>query len=282
MRAVDSNAAAHLARNPLGIVALFLLLVYGVAGLVLGTSSSSLSTTERAPLVWFLVIFPVVVLGVFAWLLARHHTKFYAPRDFLDSEGFFRAMTPLERRERLEADVVAAKREIEISAIEAHVEHPPAQALALPIRSNVILAEELAIREIEAEFGRPVLRGVRTTDGQFDGVFRLPDREVAVEVKYTRRPDWLTISSHARVIAESLRGRGRAIPVTVLLAVVCDGLDAPNKARGRHVLERRLSDAGPTIKVRIYDFRELLLKHGLAVEALAPDPGAEPGGCAAG
>ena len=49
--------AQRLSRNPLGIVALFIVLVYGIAGLVLGASSSNLEHSERLPLVWFLVVF---------------------------------------------------------------------------------------------------------------------------------------------------------------------------------------------------------------------------------
>ena len=48
-----SEAAKGLARNPLGIIALFIVLLYGFAALTLGINSS-LQSTERLPLVWFL------------------------------------------------------------------------------------------------------------------------------------------------------------------------------------------------------------------------------------
>ena len=62
--------AKGLARNPLGIIALFIVLVYGFASLVT-LFSSSLSVGERLPLVYFLVVFPVLVLVVFTWLVPR-------------------------------------------------------------------------------------------------------------------------------------------------------------------------------------------------------------------
>jgi hypothetical protein len=46
--------AQKLSRNPLGIIALFIVSVYGIAGLVLGASSRNLEHSERLPLVWFL------------------------------------------------------------------------------------------------------------------------------------------------------------------------------------------------------------------------------------
>jgi hypothetical protein len=58
------NIAKGLSRNPLGIIALFIVLVYGFAALVT-TFNSSFTHAERLPLVYFLVIFPVLVLGVF-------------------------------------------------------------------------------------------------------------------------------------------------------------------------------------------------------------------------
>src|SRR5437588_11486769 len=91
MNVGEFSNAPKLARNPLGIIALFIVLVDGIAGFVLGVSSRSLQPNEKLPLIYFLVFFPVVVLGVFYRLVAKHHEKFYAPGDFPDKEGFFRA-----------------------------------------------------------------------------------------------------------------------------------------------------------------------------------------------
>ena len=86
-----SNTAKGLARNPLGIIALFIVLIYGFAALTLGINSS-LQATERLPLVWFLVLFPVVVLFTFGWLVSQHHEKLYAPGDYKTDEGFLQGM----------------------------------------------------------------------------------------------------------------------------------------------------------------------------------------------
>jgi CheY-like chemotaxis protein len=81
------NTAKSLARNPLGIIALFILLVYGFASLVT-TFAGSLSAYERIPLIYFLITFPVLVLGVFAWLVSKHSGKLFAPSDFKDEENY--------------------------------------------------------------------------------------------------------------------------------------------------------------------------------------------------
>lgn len=67
-----------LSRNPLGIIVLFIILVYGLAALVLIFSDyESFKTEQMQLLIYFLVFFPAVVLGVFAWLITSHHWKLY-------------------------------------------------------------------------------------------------------------------------------------------------------------------------------------------------------------
>jgi hypothetical protein len=83
------DTAKGLAKNPLGIIALFIVLVYGFAALVT-TFSGSLSLSERLPLIWFLVLFPVLVLVVFSWLVSRHGGKLYGPADYRDEENYIR------------------------------------------------------------------------------------------------------------------------------------------------------------------------------------------------
>ncbi|MGD0537491.1 MAG: response regulator [Verrucomicrobiota bacterium] len=81
------DTAKSLARNPLGIIALFIALVYGFASLVTAFAAS-FTATERLPLIYFMVLFPVIVLGVFAWLVSQHSNKLFAPSDFKNEENY--------------------------------------------------------------------------------------------------------------------------------------------------------------------------------------------------
>lgn len=90
-------AAKGLARNPLGIIALFIVLIYGFAAMTLGFNDR-LEVTERVPLVWFLVIFPVIVLLLFGWLVSCHHEKLYSPSDFRSDEIFLKKTIINQRR----------------------------------------------------------------------------------------------------------------------------------------------------------------------------------------
>jgi len=82
--------ATDLSRNPLGMIGLFITLVYGLAVIV--TSSNNLDITLKMPLIYFLVIFPFIILGVFYRLVALHSNKLFMystfslhPLNILDS-----------------------------------------------------------------------------------------------------------------------------------------------------------------------------------------------------
>lgn len=74
------NISPNFVRNPLGIIALFIVMIYAMAGLV--TTSDALAPHERLILVIFLAAFPLIVLAVFYTLVTRHSEKLYAPGDF--------------------------------------------------------------------------------------------------------------------------------------------------------------------------------------------------------
>ena len=83
------SKAKGLTKNPLGIIALFISLIYGFACLVLGTSLKNLQgQCERLPLIWFIIIFPILILIAFTFLVVYHHEKLYAPSDFTDEKNF--------------------------------------------------------------------------------------------------------------------------------------------------------------------------------------------------
>ena len=88
------KTATGLSRNPLGIIALFIVLVYGFAALVTAFPGS-LQAADRTPLVYFLVTFPVVVLAVFAWLVSQHANKLYGPSDYKDENNFVTVVASL-------------------------------------------------------------------------------------------------------------------------------------------------------------------------------------------
>ncbi|MCD8529958.1 MAG: hypothetical protein LRY66_01025 [Saccharospirillaceae bacterium] len=99
------KGAKDFARNPLGIIALFISLIYGFASLLLDSAAEKLTEAERWPLIIFIVIFPMMVLVAFYKLVTKHHGKLYAPGDFKDDKSFLRTLSPEEQEVRLEKEV---------------------------------------------------------------------------------------------------------------------------------------------------------------------------------
>lgn len=83
-----SKSAQGFTKSPLGIIALFIVLVYGFASLVVAFGQDLQEYV--APLVYFMVLFPVLVFIGFLWLVAKHHNKLYGPSDFKDEENFLK------------------------------------------------------------------------------------------------------------------------------------------------------------------------------------------------
>ena len=82
------RTAVKLSQGPLGIIALFIVLIHGFASLVFGLATD-IGESDRSILVWFLVLFPVGVFTVFAWLVSKHHGNLYPPQAFRNEEHFF-------------------------------------------------------------------------------------------------------------------------------------------------------------------------------------------------
>lgn len=123
------NTAKSLARNPLGIIALFIVLIYGVAGLITAFSGT-LEANERIILILFLVIFPFFVLVVFTWLVSKHSEKLFSPSDFKNEENYVKMqMTAV-------ASLTAATRKSDNLTSEADVEKI-VEAVLQTIPSNI-------------------------------------------------------------------------------------------------------------------------------------------------
>ncbi len=92
-----SSTAKSLSRNPLGIVALFVVLVYALACLVFALSPG-LSETEHFIFVLFIVLFPVLIFLFFVWIVTVHHIKLYAPSDFSDEKNFVSLIEKIDQK----------------------------------------------------------------------------------------------------------------------------------------------------------------------------------------
>lgn len=200
----SKGSMKDLVRNPLGIVALFISLIYAFANLLLGVTVSSLTEQERYPLIIFIVLFPVVVLGVFYRLVSKHHGKLYAPGDYKDDQSFLRTLSPEERQEKLEREVAESlpepdgteviARPSEVLSVKPSAERKITADAISPsfaqLYDEIRNTESAALTYLEREYGHAEARdiAIENTGVSFDALLKSGDKPTFAEVKFLRAP----------------------------------------------------------------------------------------------
>lgn len=133
-----ASSARSLARNPLGIIALFIVLVYGFASLVTAFAGA-FTPSERIPLVYFLILFPVLVLAVFFRLVSKHSANLYAPSDYRDEKTFYELQMATASLSAAAASKGEAASLVELTRIVEMVRAAGRSIAERPARSNHVL-----------------------------------------------------------------------------------------------------------------------------------------------
>ena len=180
-----------LVKNPIGIVALFISLIYSIANLVLGATASSLTHDERFPIIIFIVVFPVIVLAVFYMLVSRHHGKLYAPGDYKNDQSFLRTLSQEEKEQKLESEAQETfSTPVENNPVsQTNSESQPRSGQRMAeIRRDLELVESLVVKQLEAELGQRAERdvGVGQPGVNFDALFHTNGKLTFLEIKSIR------------------------------------------------------------------------------------------------
>lgn len=274
------ESAKGFSRNPLGIVALFISLIYGFANLLLGSAISQLSADERRPLVWFIVIFPLVVLCAFYRLVTNHHWKLYSPRDYKSDQSFLDTITAQDKKlrdsiidEELETIAIPSAPLNEVpSSIESseHKQDPttPDYARARAVREKYIQAEKLALIQISNDLGVPVKENVTINKDRsmaFDGIAFDPVTETIffIETKLLTRPFISTTSIREAVYravlgAEQAKHKTPGLKPEMIFVIVTDNMRDDDAARCRERIERATHGAPIDIRIKHYDYNALV------------------------
>lgn len=272
MASFDFNqTAARLSRNPLGIIALFIVLVYAMASLVL--VQGHFEGSERLPLVWFLVVFPPAVLVAFVFLVAKHHTKLYAPGDYRNEDNFVSALDPAARRRRLELEGEEPSSPSEREGRPQPESRPPTGGEPLSARllggaTRYFIAEELVLRKLGTEWQVPIQREVRVGDVAVNGVaFQKDGGAVVVDVKAPRHETLaaravLRAAEQASAAISTLQRHRRS--ARFLIAVLLPNPKSPVDLTNR--LNQLLREKGfpSTVECRVFSIRTLADEFGLS------------------
>lgn len=277
------NNAKGLTRNPLGIIALFVSLIYGFACLVLSTSISNLvANNERLPLIWFIIIFPIIILIAFIYLVVNHHEKLYAPGDFRGDDAFIQTIDENKRKQRIQEEVENLEASpksvdseqneepesntteettiIKPSEVKTEIKSIPESAL-IKMYTN---AEEWSINELSLKYKVPFKSQVklRTQFDNFelDGYGTDSTSTYVVEVKF-----WQTSRSNRRLklkIQEFLTKKSRlersfnkpSRSMKIIIALVYDNLSEINQDELKDYVHEI---GGSNVILEFFDYFEL-------------------------
>lgn len=182
--------------------------------------------------------------------------------------GSVEVQTTAQQAARLETEVkqtAESEQTSESSATPESVETQPETAsIEAPkneeLKSAYVVAEDLALREIQAEFNAPLVRNVSITGEQFDG-FLAADQQHLIEVKFFRLPAKIkTADRMAAKFGASLFRLG-ARSVRGILAIVFD-TDVDIAHERQKFVSAAARNSSIPIDVRIYLFADLRTKYG--------------------
>lgn len=261
-----------LVKNPIGIIALFISLIYAFANLLLGATAGTLDHSERFPLIVFIVLFPVVVLGVFYLLVTKHHGKLYAPGDYKDDKSFLRTLTQEERELKLEKEAQEvqdaqkeAREEIQASGngqanvqpgeTEAQTpvqEKPQSVQRTSDIRSEIQLVESLVVSKFESEFKQRAERdvGIGGTGVSFDALFDTTGKLTFIEVKMVRHPASFSMMLDRILYNAVVADRYLNSNFNLIVALVHE-FDSTELARIENVWRRRTEACPAKVELRL-------------------------------
>ncbi|MFH0728780.1 MAG: hypothetical protein V2B19_20900 [Pseudomonadota bacterium] len=167
-------------KNPLSIIAIFSGLAEVSGSVVMPLVDSNIQHIY----VWFLMLFPCLIVILFFITLYFRPKNLYAPSDYKDEQLFFNLIgdsTLLQKEEATVKEVEEIKNEGEQTKD------------VIELQSKVLLSEQYALSRIEEEFlekvhSNPVLDNAYSgTSAALDGFIWKTDEAIGIEVKYIRK-----------------------------------------------------------------------------------------------
>jgi hypothetical protein len=268
------KSAKGLTKNPLGIIGLFISLIYGFACLVLSTSISNLqSTYERIPLIWFIIIFPLIILGAFIFLVVNHHEKLYAPSDFRNDDSFIETMSGKKIKEKQEKEAellnsadnsVIEIEEPKIKEREEKIEkivEPNESISKIELSNRISDAEDWAVKDLELKYNIAFRTNQRLVSNniklELDAYASSPEKVIIGEIKYWHsnkaiKPLLLSLQNFILKI-NTFKTAFKNKEVELILVVVFDKINEITVNK----IESFLSELDVNVKLEIKEYSKL-------------------------
>ena len=231
-----------LVKNPLSVIAIFA----GLAEVSATVALPQLPAPVQTVFVWFVMLFPVLLVVLFFLVLWVKPQVFYAPSDYRDESNFMKHFVP-----GASAAPVAATRGAQTEGVAGlgALRHPEAGASA---RAEALLAQDLVLGRLASTLGLRFLRDVQLRgrqDLRFDGVAQGAAGAVLAETAllpglaaardFIRDALGRAAQLEGRIPPRELRGAR-----LILAPVLRDGLTDAEQRELEGFLRNRLAEVG--------------------------------------
>ncbi len=193
-------------KNPLTIIAIFA----GLAEISGTIILPFISPENQSIFIWFLILFPSLLVIIFFITLNFNHKALYAPSDYKDEENFlklFKKTPPQEKVKRIKEEIKDSyeiERKDSYENVDQTIILDPENTLpgenqirpdkidahARSLSATYFLAEDLIIKKLSVEYGINIQREVTYTHDNkkfdFDGISAEGKSLTIIEVKYMR------------------------------------------------------------------------------------------------
>ncbi|MCS3459426.1 hypothetical protein [Aeromonas sp. BIGb0445] len=272
-------------KNPLTVIAIFA----AIAEISGTTVLPFIESENQGIYIWFLMLFPVFLVGIFFLTLNFNHKVLYAPSDYKNEDNFLKSFgkaTTEEKEEKLREEVEEAEdsSSTEENASESSGNDAESREASSPsapskhatsfvlnserhasLMANVFLAEKLSIMKLSKDMGLEFKTDVRfeTPSSRkiiFDGLAIDKNKIHAVEVKLFRnehvnpsRLDKVLLESE--LMASQLKGIDSKELVIHFMAVVDNPEVSASRVKER--LSRYLDKYNVNVKLHVVTLDDL-------------------------
>lgn len=269
-------------RNPLTVIAIFAALAEVSGTIVLPFLDVALQGTY----VWFLMLFPVLLVLAFFVTLNFNRRALYAPSDFREEKHFVDLATPASpeaREAKLFAELTEAKK-IEartLRALPPPMPYSPARPSVTDESraSKIQFSQAVVLQLISQELKRPIAQGIKLIGRHpsqgilFDGLLEEGDVLTVVEVKYFPSSHFQTsevrefLDRIDRLHADLSTLKGKSL--RLIFAVVTDE-DEKGQIRIRNRISATIGRFATPIDLRVYSVSSLVQTIEVNLSAPAP------------
>jgi len=227
---------------------------------------------------WIPLIQTVLWISLIVWLVSRYNTQVVAILNSIlgriDKGSSIKA-GPFEIGSDIQPQNIDDQKQRLKKEVEEQDSTSPKHKAVTPgkpgppslrkFRQRYLMVEDLALRELQAEFGALVNRQIRLAGVALDGMFAKGGTGYAIEIKYV--PHKLSIEvafSSVMRLHTSFKDAGLK-NVTVILALVGESNDTISSSE-LDQLRSRLANYGESVIVRTFGLEQLATKFGIELD----------------